>query len=247
MAISFYNPIIVGHSSIKGSNIIQKSRLISYIWLKIIELVALTSIFEINSFSMNILRTIIIDDDKYACERLKRLLYSFSQVEVIGCFTNSRQGLESIIKCKPDLVFLDVELGNNESAFDLIAQLDKNLFNPHIILVTGFSHYSIKAIKNEVFDYIIKPVDIDELKASINRLNEHLSLKASNSLTKFSMLSIRESEVLKQVLEGKTSQEIAENLFISINTVHTHRRNILKKTGADSIIDLFRINQTIND
>jgi DNA-binding NarL/FixJ family response regulator len=196
---------------------------------------------------MNALRTIIIDDDKNACERLKRLLASFSQIDVTSCFTNSRQGFDSILKNKPDLVFLDVELENNISAFDLISQLDKNLHNPHIILVTGFSQYSIKAIKNEVFDYLIKPVDIDELKASINRLTEHLSLKTSKSLNKFSMLSIRESEVLKQVLEGRTSHEIAELLFISINTVHTHRRNILKKTGADSIIDLFRINQTIND
>jgi DNA-binding NarL/FixJ family response regulator len=196
---------------------------------------------------MNILRTIIIDDDKHACERLKRLLASFSQIDLVGSFTNSRQGFDGIIKQKPDLVFLDVELENNISAFDLIAKLDKNLFITHIILVTGFSQYSIKAIKNEVFDYIIKPVDIDELKASINRLTEHLSLKTSQVLTKFSMLSTRESEVLKHVLDGKTSAEIADMLFISVNTVHTHRRNILKKTGADSIIDLFRINQIINE
>ena len=196
---------------------------------------------------MNILRTIIIDDDKHACERLKRLLASFSQINVIGCFSNSRQGFESIIKQKPDLVFLDVELENNISAFDLINQLDKSFHRPHIILVTGFAQYSIKAIKNEVFDYIIKPVDIDELKASVNRLTEHLSLKTNQIMSNYGMLSNRESEILKHVLEGKTSSEIADMLFISVNTVHTHRRNILKKTGADSIIDLFRINQIIND
>ena len=192
---------------------------------------------------MNTLRTIIIDDEKPSCERLKRLLDSFPQIKVVGFFTNSRQGLDSILKQKPDLLFLDVELEKNISAFDLIKQLDKNLNRPHIILVTGFSQYSIKAIKNEVFDYLIKPVDIDELKASVNRLTEHLSLKTNQTLAKFNMLSDRESEVLKYVLEGKTSNEIADLLFISVNTVHTHRRNILKKTGAGSIIDLLRINQ----
>jgi DNA-binding NarL/FixJ family response regulator len=196
---------------------------------------------------MNILRTIIIDDEKPSCERLKRLLSSFLQIKVIGCFTNCRQGLESILKQKPDLLFLDVELENNISAFDLLKQLDKNLYRPHIILVTGFPQYSIKAIKNEVFDYLIKPVDIDELKASINRLTEHLSLKTNQTLARFNMLSTRESEVLKHVLEGKTSNEIADLLFISVNTVHTHRRNILKKTGAGSIVDLLRINQTVHD
>jgi two-component system LytT family response regulator len=196
---------------------------------------------------MDTLRTIIIDDEKPSCERLKRLLASFPDIKVIDCFTNSKKGFESIIKQKPDLVFLDVELENNISAFDLIKQLDKNLYRPHIILVTGFAQYSIKAIKNEVFDYIIKPVDIDELKGSINRLTEHLSLKTSQVLAKFNMLSSRETEVLKFVLEGKTSCEIADLLFISVNTVHTHRRNILKKTGAGSIVDLLRINQTVHD
>ena len=191
---------------------------------------------------MDTLRTIIIDDEKPSCERLKRLLSSFQHINVIGCFTSSRQGLESILKQKPDLLFLDVELEKNISAFDLIEQLDKNLYRPHIILVTGFSHYSIKAIKNEVFDYLIKPVDIDELKASISRLAEHLSLVTSQTLARFNMLSTRESEVLKHVLEGKTSNEIADLLYISVNTVNTHRRNILKKTGAGSIIDLLRIN-----
>jgi DNA-binding NarL/FixJ family response regulator len=196
---------------------------------------------------MNTIRTIIIDDEKYACERLKRLLEPFSQITVIDCFTSSRLGIEAIIKQKPDLVFMDVEMENNVSAFDLISQINKNLYHPHIIIVTGFPQYSIKAIKNEVFDFIIKPVDIDELKASIKRLTEHLSLKTSLTSTKFSMLSTRESEVLKHILEGKTSNEIADLLFISVNTVHTHRRNILKKTGAISLIDLIRINQVTYD
>ena len=196
---------------------------------------------------MKTLRTIIVDDEKYSCERLKRLLAPYSQINVIDCFTSSKQGLEGIIKQKPDLLFLDVELENNLSAFDLIKQFEKSFYRPHIILVTGFSQYSIKAIKNEVFDYIIKPVDVDELKASIDRLMEHLSLNTSRMLTKFGTLSTRESEILKHVLEGKTSDEIADLLFISVNTVHTHRRNILKKTGAGSIIDLIRINQSIHD
>jgi DNA-binding NarL/FixJ family response regulator len=196
---------------------------------------------------MNPIRTVIIDDERSACERLKRLLSSFSQIKIIDCFTNSRQGFNYILKQKPELLFLDVELENNVSAFNLIAQLNNNLYHPHVILVTAFPHYSIKAIKNEVFDYIIKPVDIDELKITIDRFIEHLSLGTNQILKGFNMLSVRESEVLKYVLEGKSSSEIADILFISINTVHTHRRNILKKTGAESIIDLLRINHIIHD
>ena len=196
---------------------------------------------------MEPVRTIIIDDEKYACDRLKRLLFPFSQIQVIGSLTSFRQGLDFINKQRPELVFLDVELDNNKSAFDFIKQIDTTLYHPYIILVTAFPHYSIKAIKTGVFDYIMKPVDIDELKDSLNRLFECLSSRANNVLKEFSMLSKRESEVLKFVLEGKTSNEIAESLFISVNTVHTHRRNILKKTGAASIVDLLRINQIVHE
>jgi DNA-binding NarL/FixJ family response regulator len=196
---------------------------------------------------MKPIRTVIIDDERTACERLKRLLATFSQILIIDSFTNSRQGFECVLKHKPDLLFLDVELENNVSAFDIISQLNDNMYCPQIILVTAFPHYSIRAIKNEVFDYILKPVDLDELKVTINRFIEHLSLKQNQKLKGFNMLSERESEVLKYVLEGKRSSEIAELLFISINTVNTHRRNILKKTGNGSFIDLLRMNQISND
>ena len=196
---------------------------------------------------MQAIRTIIIDDERFACERLKKLLIPFSQIQVIDYFTNSQEGLNCILKQKPDLVFLDVELEKGTSAFDIIDQLKNNISRPNIILITAYPHYSIKAIKHEVFDYLLKPVDIDELENTINRFIGHFSLIPSIVEQKFKMLSEREMTVLKFVLEGKGSAEIADLLYISINTVNTHRRNILKKTGARSVIDLFRMKDISND
>jgi len=196
---------------------------------------------------MNPIRTVIIDDERPACDRLKKLLSAFSRIEVVGCFTNSSQALEYMQKNKPGLIFLDVELENNVSAFDLLEQLQESLYDPYVILVTAHPQYAIKAIKREVFDYILKPVDIDELKETLDRLWDHQELKHQRILKDFDMLSEREAQVLKYVLEGKNSQEIADLLFISVNTVHTHQRNILKKSGAGSIIDLFRMNNIGHD
>jgi two-component system LytT family response regulator len=196
---------------------------------------------------MNIIRTVIVDDERYACERLKKLLAPFSQIEVLDYFTSSVQALEFIKKHTPDLVFLDVELENNMSAFDIIKELNETLHPPAFILVTAYSQYSIKAIKEEVFDYLMKPVDVDELEDTVDRFIRHMSLKPGKILREFNMLSEREKSVLNYVLEGKSSSEIARLLYISINTVNTHRRNILKKTGARSVIELLRSkNETYN-
>jgi two-component system LytT family response regulator len=191
---------------------------------------------------MNQIRTVIVDDERYACERLKKLLTPFSQIEVLNYFTDSFHALEFIKKQKPELVFLDVELENSISAFDIIEELNETLHPPSFILVTAHAHYSIKAIKHEVFDYLIKPVDVDELEDTIDRFIKHVSLKQGKIIREFNMLSEREKSVLNHVLEGKSSSEIARLLYISKNTVNTHRRNILKKTGAGSVIELFRAN-----
>ena len=189
---------------------------------------------------MKLIHTIIIDDERYACERLKKLLTPFSQIQVIDCFTDPLRGLEAVLKHKPDLLFLDVELGNNISAFDFIEKLNNNLHRPDIILVTAHPHYSIKAIKQGVFDYLLKPVDIDELEDTIDRFIKHTTFNPRRTVSSFNMLSEREKTVLSYVLEGKTSRQIANVLYISVNTVNTHRRNILKKTGAVSSFELLK-------
>jgi DNA-binding NarL/FixJ family response regulator len=191
---------------------------------------------------MNRVKAVIIDDENYACERLRRLIASFPQVDVEGSFTSSLKGLEFINKHQPELIFLDVELENNVSAFDFIQALRSDGYNPYIVLVTAHTHYSIKAVRHQVFDYLLKPVDVDELGETISRLLKLVFKEPKFSDHRFASLSRREKEVLILVLEGRKSREIARLLFISLNTVHTHRRNILKKTGARSAVDLVKIN-----
>jgi len=190
---------------------------------------------------MKPLSTVIVDDEKYACERLEKLLEAFTEIKLLGSFTCSSRAIEFIIRNKPDLVFLDIEMENNISAFDIINDLRENYCYPHIILITAHQQYSIKAIRNEVFDYLLKPVDIDELKSSIKRLISHISIDSDKIINELTILSKREKEILRYVLNGNNSKEIAERLYISINTVNTHRRNILKKTGCKSTLELLKI------
>ena len=170
---------------------------------------------------MNPLRTVIIDDERYACERLKKLLLPFSQIEVLKCLTDSGEAINYILKIKPDLLFLDIELDNNVSGFDIIDLLEEKLLSPLVILVTAHTQYTIKAVKHQVFDYLVKPVDIDELEDTVDRLIKRLYSNPFKMRKLFNMLSDREISVLKYIFEGKTSQEIAAELYMSVQSTLT--------------------------
>jgi DNA-binding NarL/FixJ family response regulator len=183
----------------------------------------------------------VIDDDCFGCERLKEMLGAFPNLHVTAACTTYQEALELAIEKRPELLFLDVELDRQHTAFELIEQLYSRLYTPYIIMVTAFDHYSIKAIKKEVFDYLVKPVDMDELRETIKRLEQHIANPLPPASEVKTALSAREQEVVELILAGKTSKEIASSLFVSKSTIDTHRKNILKKTGARSVVDLMRL------
>lgn len=191
---------------------------------------------------MSLISVVVVDDEKPACDRLSKLLARFKEVELLGSFTDSLKAVEFIKKNYPDIVFLDVELENGISAFDIISEIRNEAEKgPHFVIVTAHPHYAIKAIKNEAFDYLLKPVDIDELKDAIERFRKKTDEDLDFIERKFSNLTKREIEILKLILQGKKSKDIARKFYLSVNTVNTHRRNILKKAGVKSVIELVKI------
>ena len=186
---------------------------------------------------------VIIDDEAIACERLKDILEGFDSLEVVGIYNTYQDAFKNLVSIRPRVLFLDVELDKNHTAFELIDQLHANCYFPYIILFTAFEHYSIKAIKKSVFDYLVKPIDIDELKDTLDRLQKHMSTPFSTLVDTNNSLSDREKEVLELVLNGNTSQEIADQLYLSKSTIDSHRKNILKKTGASSVSELMRMSR----
>ncbi len=182
---------------------------------------------------------IVIDDEINVRKRLEDLLGKFKDIQILASEGNPEKGIELIEALKPDIVFIDVEMPRM-SGFDVVKTIRKKKLNPCFIFVTAYNQYAIKAIKNEAFDYLLKPVDIDELAESIKRY----SLKGTNFLNnqEIAPLSLREIEILEMLKNEMTSKEIAEKLHISKTTVDTHRRNILEKTGAKSTKDLIEKN-----
>jgi two-component system LytT family response regulator len=113
------------------------------------------------------LRAILIDDDQSNLSALsEKLLKHCPQVQIIGRCDNAEEGIKAIESGKPDLVFLDVEMPVM-NGFLLLQQLTYRNFE--LIFVTAYDHYAIKAIKYSALDYLVKPVEIDDLKAAVTK------------------------------------------------------------------------------
>jgi len=112
------------------------------------------------------LRTIIVDDEKYARNDLKELLTDFPLVEVVGEAKNINDAISLISQHNPDLIFLDIQFPG-ENGFDLFNKIETSA---KIIFVTAFNEYAIRAFEVNACDYLLKPVHPARLKKSIDRL-----------------------------------------------------------------------------
>jgi two-component system LytT family response regulator len=124
------------------------------------------------------IKTILIDDEKNNLNNLSRLLTLYCpQVEVIAQALDAIQGKEQIIRLKPDLVFLDIQMpGTN--GLELLQQLPTPNFE--LIFATAHDQYGIQAVKFAAVDYLLKPIDITELQTAVQKAADRLVAKTRN-------------------------------------------------------------------
>lgn len=113
------------------------------------------------------LKAIIVDDEPYCSEALSTLLEDCPDVEVINVCHNAEDALSTIRKYSPDLVFLDVEMPKM-NAFEMLEQLPS--VNFEIIFTTSYDQYALKAIRFSAIDYLLKPVDQEELLNAVQKV-----------------------------------------------------------------------------
>jgi two-component system LytT family response regulator len=121
------------------------------------------------------MKTVIIDDEKDAVNSLELILNEYcSDIAVVGKAHTLIDAIKEIQNKKPDLVFLDVEMPHG-TGFDILDSIPDRTFE--VIFVTAYNDYAIKAIKSAAMDYIMKPVDIDELVTAVNKVKNKLKDK----------------------------------------------------------------------
>jgi two-component system, LytTR family, response regulator len=143
---------------------------------------------------------IIVDDEKHCREVMEYLLHKHcSDVKILANCSNGADALAILEKQTPDVLFLDIEMPSM-NGFDLLEKFHHPNFE--IIFTTAYNEYAIKAIKHSALDYLLKPVDKDELINSIERAKEHKTLKASQRVDSLLKMLNKNKRFAVPTIEG---------------------------------------------
>lgn len=159
-----------------------------------------------------IIKAVIIDDEADAISNLSALILKYCEgVEIVGTASVVKQAISIIKTTKPDLVFLDIEL-NRETGFDVLESFSYIDFK--VIFVTAYQQYTLKAIKASAIDYLLKPIDIEELQKAIGKVKQ---LKEQNSfpqlLEAFRKSNNTSGKLVLHTMQGFNIVEIKDILY----------------------------------
>jgi two-component system LytT family response regulator len=152
------------------------------------------------------MKILIVEDEKIASEFLERMLLDhFADCEIVGKARSIKETKEAYYNLKPDLLIMDINLGNHLS-FELFDHIDPKELN--VVFTTGYQEFALKAFKVHAIDYIMKPVNLADLRSAIDKSRERLSLR-NGDLTKqvnpktlnkqFEVLLVWENEKLRSL------------------------------------------------
>jgi two-component system, LytTR family, response regulator len=126
------------------------------------------------------IRSVLIDDESNSLEMMEWLLKTYCpQVSIEAMCNAADKGVEAINKYRPDVVFLDIEMPHM-NGFDMLEQFDKLFFD--VVFCTAYDQFALKAFKYSALNYLLKPVDPDDLKETIHRLEEKRSAPSKEQI-----------------------------------------------------------------
>jgi len=117
-------------------------------------------------------RALIIDDEFHAREEMAALLLEIGGCEVIGTCVNAFEGIKVINRERPDVLFLDIQMPVI-GGFELLGMIDREIM-PHVVFVTAYDQFALKAFEEKTLDYLLKPVDQGRLAKTFEKLQDLL-------------------------------------------------------------------------
>jgi len=152
---------------------------------------------------------LIIDDENLARENLAMLITEFCpEIEVIGSAGNIIEAKKMIEELNPKIIFLDIRMPSGSEGFDLLDSIPNKKF--HVIFVTAFKDYAIKAFNENAIHYVLKPVDIEDLRSAVLKAVETIQLADKNPEVYNDYLT-----TLKNLSQSLTSNKQTNKITIS--------------------------------
>jgi len=152
------------------------------------------------------IRGIIIEDEKHSRETLRSMLDRYCKnVQIVAEAESYRGGLEVIREHQPDVIFLDIQMPDG-SGFRMIEELDE--INFEIIFTTAFDQFAIKAIKYSALDYLLKPIDPEELVRAVRKVETKISSQQVNQNIQVLLDNIKSREADPHKIVLSTSEKI---------------------------------------
>ncbi len=149
------------------------------------------------------LRVIIVEDELRARTFLRDLLLAeCPEVHIAGMAANVAEAVTLINATAPDLVFMDIELQTG-TGFDVLEQIDATSLA--VIFTTAYDHYAIKAIKFSAVDYLLKPIEIEELKAAVQKVAERAKVPGGHDALKMLLKNLQSPQAGEQSITLPTS------------------------------------------
>ncbi len=195
------------------------------------------------------MRVLIVEDDPMMQLGLEQVLSTQPNISLIGIAEDGFLGVEIALEQKPDLILMDIGLPRLDG-IEATKRIKEALPEVRIVMLTSHTNETevIAALSSGADAYCIKGATVDRLYAAIEAAREgatyldsqvaqyvinHLQPPPPQNHIKNTNLSPREFDVLKLMVEGKTNIEIAEELYLSPNTIKTHVRGIMNKLSVD--------------
>lgn len=196
------------------------------------------------------IKVFIVDDHYMVIEGIRSLLQNEKGIEWTGHATNAASCLAFLQQQQPDVILMDINLPD-KNGIDLCKAVKEKYPTVFIVGLSTFNQQSFihKMMDSGASGYVLKNATQEELMEAIMVVSKgktYFSDEAAQSLQKkhsaeMPVLTRREKEVLELIAEGLTNHEIAGKIFVSTNTVDTHRKNLLAKLEAKNTAALIRI------
>lgn len=170
------------------------------------------------------IRAIAVDDEIRSLKLLLNLLKEHCpQVQVVGTAQTVDQAFQLLTQMKPDVLFLDIQM-QGETGFDLLSKIQD--IPCDVIFITAHENYALKAIKFSALDYLLKPIDIEELKIAVGKIGMNnkttqLNLKIKSFLSNLNLNSSESFQIALATSEGLSILQIQDIIYLRSDRQYT--------------------------